>query len=57
MLSATKIEQTDDELMNPDATEKRLQAFMPKDTPYDVVHRNLYNVHQRVAASFRKGRV
>ena len=24
---------------------------------YDVVHRNLYNVHQRVAASFRKGRV
>ena len=57
VLSATKIEQTDEELMNPDATEKRLQAFMPKDTPYDVVHRNLYNVHQRVAASFRKGRV
>ena len=24
---------------------------------YDIVHRNLYNVHQRVAASFRKGRV
>jgi len=57
VLSATKIEQTDDELMNPVATEKRLQAFMPKSTPYDVVHRNLYNVHQRVAANFRKGRV
>jgi len=57
VLSATKVEQTDDELMNPVATEQRLQSFMPKSTPYDVVHRNLYNVHQRVAASFRKGRV
>src|SRR5580765_1852991 len=43
--------------MNPDATERRLQGFMPQDGAYDVVHRNLYNVHQRVAACFRKGRV
>ena len=57
VLSATKPEQTDDELMNPDATEARLQRFLPKDGPYPVVHRNLYNVHQRVAASFQKGRV
>ena len=57
VLSSTKPEQTEAELMNPEATEKRLQRFLPKDTPYDIVHRNLYNVHQRVAASFRKGRV
>jgi 3-(3-hydroxy-phenyl)propionate hydroxylase len=57
VLSATQPEQTDDELMNPDATERRLQAFIPKQGAYDIVHRNLYNVHQRVAASFRKGRV
>jgi 3-(3-hydroxy-phenyl)propionate hydroxylase len=57
VLSATRPEQTDDELMNPAATEARLQRFLPKDAPYPVVHRNLYNVHQRVAASFRKGRV
>jgi 3-(3-hydroxy-phenyl)propionate hydroxylase len=57
VLSSTQPEQTDEELMNPAATEARLQRFLPKDTPYDVVHRNLYNVHQRVAASFRKGRV
>jgi 3-(3-hydroxy-phenyl)propionate hydroxylase len=56
VLSSTKPEQTDAELMNPEATERRLQKFLPKDTPYDIVHRNLYNVHQRVAASFRKGR-
>lgn len=57
VLSSTRPEQTDAELMNPEATEQRLQRFIPKDGPYDIVHRNLYNVHQRVAASFRKGRV
>lgn len=57
VLSSTRLEQTEAELMNPDATEKRIQGFLPKDGPYDIVHRNLYNVHQRVAASFRKGRV
>ena len=57
VLSSTRPEQTDDELMNPAATEQRLQRFLPKDGAYDIVHRNLYNVHQRVAASFRKGRV
>jgi len=57
VLSSTRPEQTDEELMNPEATERRLQRFLPKDRPYDIVHRNLYNVHQRVAATFRKGRV
>jgi 3-(3-hydroxy-phenyl)propionate hydroxylase len=57
VLSSTRPEQTDEELMNPEATEQRLQRFLPKAGRYDIVHRNLYNVHQRVAASFRKGRV
>jgi 3-(3-hydroxy-phenyl)propionate hydroxylase len=57
VLSSTQPNQTDEELMNPEATERRLQRFLPKDRPYEIVHRNLYNVHQRVAASFRKGRV
>jgi 3-(3-hydroxy-phenyl)propionate hydroxylase len=57
VLSATRPEQTEAELMNPEATERRLQRFVPKDGPYPIVHRNLYNVHQRVAASFRSGRV
>ena len=34
-----------------------MQKFVPKAGRYEIVHRNLYNVHQRVAASFRKGRV
>ena len=35
----------------------RMQKFFPLDRPYDIVHRNLYNIHQRVAATFRKGRI
>jgi 3-(3-hydroxy-phenyl)propionate hydroxylase len=57
VLSSTRLEQTDAELLSSVATEQRLQKFLPKNGPYEIVHRNLYNVHQRVAASFRKGRV
>ena len=38
------------------AVQGRLQKFFPKPGAYPVVHRNIYAVHQRVAASFRKGR-
>ena len=37
--------------------QQRLQNFFPKAGDYPVVHRNIYNVHQRVADAFRKGRV
>ena len=35
----------------------RLQALMPQTAPYEIVHTNIYAVHQRVAETFRKGRV
>jgi len=57
VLSSTRLEQTEAELFDSEAVESRLQKFIPKAGPYKVVHRNLYNVHQRVAASFRQGRV
>lgn len=34
-----------------------IQRFQAKDTPYDVVHRNIYQVHQRVASCYRDGRI
>lgn len=37
--------------------EDRMQGFMPRGEPYSIVYRNLYRVHQRVAETFRKGRV
>lgn len=49
--------QTDEEVLDEAATEARLQKFFPKAGGYDIFHRNIYRVHQRVAASFRKGRV
>jgi len=49
--------QTDEEVLNEAATEARLQKFFPKSGTYDIVHRNIYRVHQRVAARFRHGRV
>lgn len=49
--------QTDEEVLSEAATEARLQKFFPKTGRYDVVHRNIYRVHQRVAAQFRMGRV
>jgi 3-(3-hydroxy-phenyl)propionate hydroxylase len=53
----TRNEETDDEALSDEGVQRRLQRFFPKPTPYETVHRNLYKAHQRVAASFRKGRV
>jgi 2-polyprenyl-6-methoxyphenol hydroxylase-like FAD-dependent oxidoreductase len=57
VLFPTRIEETDEQALDAAAVEGRLQRFFPKRGRYPVVHRNLYNVHQRVAAAFGKGRV
>jgi 3-(3-hydroxy-phenyl)propionate hydroxylase len=53
----TRSEESDAEALGDGGVQQRLQRFFPKPAPYDVVHRNLYKAHQRVAATFRKGRV
>lgn len=53
----TRPGQSDDEILNESATEARLQKFFPKKGAYEIFHRNIYRVHQRVAASFGRGRV
>ena len=53
----TDNEASEDSLMNDEAVQARLQKFFPASKPYEVVHRNLYVTHQRVASTFRKGRV
>jgi len=47
----------DADLMSDAAVQARLQKFFPAARPYEIVHRNLYVTHQRVAATFRRGRV
>ena len=47
----------DDDVMSDAGVQARMQAFFPAPRPYEIVHRNLYVTHQRVAARFRKDRV
>jgi 3-(3-hydroxy-phenyl)propionate hydroxylase len=49
--------ETDEQVLGDEAVQRRLQKFFPKSAPYPVTHRNIYNVHQRVAATFQNGRV
>jgi 3-(3-hydroxy-phenyl)propionate hydroxylase len=53
----TEPAQNDASLMSDAGVQDRLQRFFPDERPYEIVHRNLYVTHQRVAATFRKGRV
>ena len=49
--------QSEDEITSDAGVQARLQKFFPSPQPYEVVHRNLYVTHQRVATTFRKARV
>jgi 3-(3-hydroxy-phenyl)propionate hydroxylase len=53
----TNPETAEMELISDKAVQARLQSFFPLSTPYEIVHRNLYVTHQRVASTFRLGRV
>jgi len=53
----TQVEESDEQALGDASTYSRLQRVFPLGRRYNVVHRNLYKVHQRVAATFRKGRV
>jgi 3-(3-hydroxy-phenyl)propionate hydroxylase len=48
---------SDAHYLSEDHIQGRLQALNPKDSDYEIGHRTLYNVHQRVAETYVKGRV
>jgi 3-(3-hydroxy-phenyl)propionate hydroxylase len=50
-------DETDEEALAPERVEARLQRFFPKPGRYPVEYVNVYGVSQRVAATFRRGRV
>ena len=50
-------EANEDALLADDFVQEKMQKFFKRDSDYDIVHRNLYNVHQRVASTFRLGRI
>jgi 3-(3-hydroxy-phenyl)propionate hydroxylase len=49
--------ETDDEALGDGSADERLARLVPGIGHRDVAHRNLYTVHQRVAAEFRRGRL
>jgi len=49
--------QSEEEILSDAGVQARMQSFFPSPRPYEIVHRNLYVTHQRVAATFRQGRV
>jgi 3-(3-hydroxy-phenyl)propionate hydroxylase len=52
-----QINEPDEHALNEEAIHGRIQHAFPKVGSYNLVHRNLYKTHQRVAAKFRVGRV
>ncbi len=52
----TKTQETDEEVMGDDWIEARFAELLPEGVPCEILHRNMYSVHQRVAGAFRAGR-
>jgi 3-(3-hydroxy-phenyl)propionate hydroxylase len=46
-----------DMLLSDETLQAMLRRVVPRAEPYRIAHRSVYHVHQRVAASFRFGRV
>ena len=52
----TNIEDPPEKILSDEFIQAQLQRFLPRDQPYEVVHRTTYTVHQRIASNFRIGR-
>ena len=46
-----------DSLLSNEHLQSMLQRVVPRSEPYNIAHRSIYHVHQRVAKSFRHGHV
>ncbi len=53
----TRAEESEAEILSDASIERRLQRVHAKSGRYEIAHRTLYSVHQRVAETYRKGRV
>ena len=50
-------ELSDEALLAPEAIEPAMQIILPRSSPYEIRYKSVYRVHQRVAQTFRAGRV
>lgn len=51
----TPVGEAPEQFLSEEYIQDRLHRLHPKDGPYDIQHRTLYRVHQRVAESYRAG--
>ena len=57
VLFPTKPGETNERLLSDDYIQDRLHRLAAKDGDFEIGHRTLYNVHQRVADTYRNGRI
>ena len=57
VLFPTSPQDTEERLLSDDYIQARLRHLVPGQASFEVVHRTLYRVHQRVAATYRVDRV
>ena len=50
-------DRSDEELMSDVAANTQLQQLLSRDQKYEIMHKSIYRVHQRVAASYRVGNI
>lgn len=53
----TRLGESAQDAVSPSGIEARLQKFFPKKGNYEIAYANVYGVNQRVAETFRKGRM
>ncbi|MDE0385527.1 MAG: FAD-dependent monooxygenase [Defluviicoccus sp.] len=57
LLMPTRPGDTAEELVSEEVVQARMHAVCPKEGPYETYHRTAYAVHQRVAETYRAGRI
>lgn len=56
-LFPTKLELSDEEVMDDGYLQMRMKRIAPMEGDYPIEHKTIYNVNQRVADTYRKGRI
>ena len=57
LLLPSRVGETAESLVTDETVQDRMHQVCPKTGDYDTYHRTAYSVHQRVAETYRKGRV
>jgi 3-(3-hydroxy-phenyl)propionate hydroxylase len=56
-LFPTRVDEDDEAVLSESSTQTRLHGVFARPQPYEVFHRTIYRVHQRVARQYRVGSV